>query len=345
MRTLVREDLPQIVALRRQVFHQSERPDDSDLVAYLERILLQNPWQGETPLSLVYEDPHGRVGGFLGVVPRTMVLRGEPLRVAIGTQLMVAVQNRGLVGLRLVRAYHDGPYDLCLSDAANDAARRLWQTVGGEVAPVHGTAWERVLRPLGHRVAGRSDVSLLRTLGAATALLVRRPAWMGRPPRGALEPLDAAAMAQAAPRLLQDYALRPCYEDGSLPWLLAQTAEKRQYGTLHGALVRDGDSVAGWFLYCLAPAGGAEVVQLVARPLDRERLLAHLSHHAWRRGAHTLSGRLSPDWLPALAAGRAALRADAPSVLYGSKRFDVLRAIERGDVFLSRLDGEWWLSF
>ncbi len=345
MRALEPADLPEIVALRREVFRQSERPDDADLLAYMRRIFLENPWREAGVWSLVYEDPSGRVGGFLGVVPRIMMLRGEPLRVAVATQLMVAVEHRGLAGLRLVRAYHDGPYDLCLSDAANDAGRRLWQSVGGEVAPVWGYGWERVLRPLAHRVAGRTGTTLARSLGAAAAMLVRRPGWRKASRRGTTAPLDAARMAEAAPRLLQEYALRPRYEDGSLPWLLAQVAEKRQFGTLEGALVCDGDVVAGWFLYCLASSGSAEVVQLVARAPDRERLLAHLSHHAWRRGAHTLNGRLSPDWLPALAAGRCGLRADAPCVVFGSTRLDVLRAMERGDVFLSRADGEWWLSF
>jgi hypothetical protein len=331
--------------LRREVFHHSERPADADLQAYMRRIFLENPWREAGVWSLVYEDPSGRVGGFLGVVPRIMMLRGEPLRVAVATQLMVAVEHRGLVGLRLVRAYRDGPYDLCLSDAVNDAARRLWQSVGGEVAPLWGYGWERVLRPLAHRIAGRTGTTLARSLGAAAAMLLRRPGWRDGPPRGTVEPLDAARMAEAAPRLLQEYALRPRYEDGSLAWLLAQLAEKRQFGTLEGALVRDGDVVAGWFLYCLAPSGSAEVVQLVARAADRERLLAHLSHHAWRHGAHTLNGRLSPDWLPALAAGRCGLRADAPCVVFGSTRLDVLRAMERGEVFLSRADGEWWLSF
>jgi hypothetical protein len=337
--------LPEIVALRRQVFHHSERPVDADLQAYLRRVFLENPWRSPEVWSLVYEDPHGRVGGFLGVVPRVMMLRGEPLRVAVATQLMVAVRHRGLVGLRLVRAYRDGPYDLCLSDAANDAARRLWLSVGGDVASVWGYGWERVLRPLAHRVAGRTGSTLARSLGAAAAMLLRRPGWRDGPARGTVEPLDAARMAEAAPRLLQEYALRPRYEDGSLVWLLAQLAEKRQFGTLEGALVRDGNVVTGWFVYCLAPSGSAEVVQLVARAADRERLLAHVSHHAWRHGAHTLTGRLSPDWLPALAAGHCSLRADAPCVLFGSTRFDVLRAMERGDVFLSRADGEWWLSF
>lgn len=345
MRALRPADLPEIVALRREVFHHSERPADDDLIAYLRRVFLESPWCASEVWSLVYEDAGGRVGGFLGVVPRVMMLRGEPLRVGIGTQLMVAVKHRGLVGLRLVRAFRDGPYDLCLSDAANVGARRLWQSVGGEIAPLWGYGWELVLRPLAHRLAGRTGSTLARSLGAAAALLLHRPAWRDGPPRGTVEPLDAARMAEATPRLFEEYALRPRYEDGSFPWLLAQVAEKRQFGTLLGGLVRDGDVVAGWFLYCLAPSGSAEVVQLVARAADRERLLAHLAHHAWRHGAHTLNGRLSIDWLPALAAGRCGLRGDAPTVLFWSSRFDVLRAIERGDVFLSRLDGEWWLSF
>lgn len=342
MRALRHEDLPALVALRRAVFQHSERPDDAQLTAYMERVFLQSPWADDELPSLVYEDAEGRVGGFLGIIPRRMMFKGESLRIAVATQLMVAAELRGLVGRRLVRAYREGPQDLSLSDAANDAARRLWQSVGGDVALVHGYGWERVLRPVAQRLAG-AGVGLLRPLAAAAALVVHRPQW--RRLRGETRPLDPVAMAHAAPRLLKEYALRPCYDDGSFPWLLAELAEKRQFGSLEGALVCDADGVSGWFVYFLASDGCAEVVQLVARTADRERLLAHLTNHAWGRGAHTLRGRLSPDLLPVLAAARCGLQADAPCVLYSSSRLDVLRALERGDVFLSRLDGEWWLSF
>ncbi|HEY6224852.1 MAG TPA: hypothetical protein VIW26_13790, partial [Gemmatimonadales bacterium] len=155
---------------------------------------------------------------------------------------------------------------------------------------------------------------------------------------------DAAAMAAAAPRLLGEYTLRPCYEDGSFAWLLEQVAEKRQFGALQGALVHTASAIAGWFLYCLQ-GGHGHVVQVVARSTDRPLIVAHLLEHARQRGAHTLTGRLAPDFLPTLAAQQCRLRRDAPWVLVDAARPEVLHAIAEGGAFLSRLDAEWWLSF
>src|SRR5438046_196924 len=46
------------------------------MTAYFERIFFQNPWVDADLPSLVYEDETGRVGGFVGVVPRRMLFLG-----------------------------------------------------------------------------------------------------------------------------------------------------------------------------------------------------------------------------------------------------------------------------
>lgn len=104
-------------------------------------------------------------------------------------------------------------------------------------------------------------------------------------------------------------------------------------------------AVAGWFLHYVEPGSTSEVLQLAGRPAGRALVLAHLLEDARRRGAIAVAGRLEPTWLPELAAQGCALRDDGPWVLYHSSRPEVAAAIERGDAFLSRLDGEWWLSF
>jgi len=49
--------------------------------------------------------------------------------------------------------------------------------------------------------------------------------------------------------------------------------------------------------------------------------------------------------VPELAALGCGFGRDGPWVLIHSRRPEILPAVERGDAFLSRLDGEWWLSF
>src|SRR6266487_3188634 len=85
IRTLERGDIPQLVVLSQQAFQRRERVGTDAMTAYFERIFFQNPWVDADLPSLVYEDKTGRVGGFVGVVPRRMLFRGEPIRVAVTT--------------------------------------------------------------------------------------------------------------------------------------------------------------------------------------------------------------------------------------------------------------------
>src|SRR6266850_280560 len=143
IRTLERGDIPPLVALSQQAFQRRERIGADAMTAYFERIFFHNPWVDADLPSLVYEDETGRVGGFVGVVPRRMLFRDEPIRVAVTTQLMVAPRYGGQVGRRLMTRLLAGPQELSITDDANDAARRLWESLGGECSPIYGLRWAR----------------------------------------------------------------------------------------------------------------------------------------------------------------------------------------------------------
>jgi hypothetical protein len=352
------DDIPAVAALRQRVFRFSERTDLDALTAYCERVFCRHPWPDEELPSLIYEDDRGRPVGFLGVIPRPMWFGDERIRAAVATQLMVAPESRGLAGRWLARAFFLGPQDLSLSDTANDAARRLWESVGGSIAPVHSLGWIRVLRPgrwAASQIARRGlpRRALLQAarpvLAAVDALATHLPAFSPAPPEpdGTTEPITPAAIATHAAEILRGHDLRPDYDEcGATAWLLGMAAEKRQFGPLEGALVRAPDGEAlGWFLYYGRPGAAAEVLEVAARRPARALVLAHLLRHAWRADATAVTGRLEPNLLRELAAQRCALKLDGPWLLYHSPRPEIMRAVERGDALLSRLDGEWWLSF
>ncbi|MBI4419191.1 MAG: GNAT family N-acetyltransferase [Gemmatimonadetes bacterium] len=355
LRPLTPYDLPEIAALRQRVFRFSERGSLQAVAAYCERVFCHHPWPDDDLWSLVYEDERGRVAGFLGVIPRRMLFRGEPIRAAIATQIMVAPEARGLAGRRLLRAFLSGPQDLSLSDTANDPARRLWESLGGRVATVHSLIWERPLRPFRHFTARLAQNPVLRA-----ALLPARPlfaasdalaAWLPRPfrrgsPHGRTEPLNAQTAGEAAEQILSHHALRPAYDAETFAWLLGQAAEKHQFGSLTGALVRQASGeLAGWFVHYVERGGTSEVVQVAARRKATPLVLAHLLQDARRRGASAVAGRLEPGLLQELAGQGCALRRDGPWTLFHARRPEIVQAIDCGDAFLSRLDGEWWLSF
>ncbi|MBI4420557.1 MAG: GNAT family N-acetyltransferase [Gemmatimonadetes bacterium] len=341
-------DIPAVAALRQQVFRFSERRTGERLAAYFERMFFGNPWVDDDLSSLVFEDQMGRVRGFLGVVPRRMLFRGRSIRVAVATQLMVAPGSPGLIGRRFARALISGPQDLTISDAANDAARRIWEGVGGGSSAIHSLTWTRSLAPCRY-AAFRLGRGALRPLAlvarpfcrAADRLTTSFPA-----PAGHEELLRVSDMASHADAMMSDRVLRPIYEDGALEWLLCQVADKRQFGALHRVLVRnERHDVIGWFLYFLRPGAVAQVLQIAARGSAADRVLDHLLHHAWRQGAIALSGRVEPAWLPELAARNCAITRDGPWMLVHARQPEILCAIERGQAFLSRLEGEWWMSF
>jgi hypothetical protein len=83
-----------------------------------------------------------------------------------------------------------------------------------------------------------------------------------------------------------------------------------------------------------------------ASAASADAVLAHLFAHAWRGGAVALSGQLDPAAFPALTRGNCLFRHDGgPGLLVHSRRGDLREAIHRGDGFITRLEGEWWIGF
>src|SRR3989454_10865275 len=158
--------------------------------------------------------------------------------------------------------------------------------------------------------------------------------------------LPISLMAAHLPHLLAHATLRPRYDKGSLRWLLDQLAATGKRGELHGVAARGVDgALVGWYLYYANAGGVGQVVQVAARR-DRARdVLQCLFHHAWEQGVVALAGRVEPGLLAALGAHGALLSRDGPWVLLQTEPPELLAAIHAGDGFLSRLGGEWWMSF
>lgn len=325
IRPFRREDIPGVVTLRRHAFRLSEQDTVSDLADYFDVTFFGSPWSDPAFPSWVFEDGHGALGGFVGVLPRPVVWRGRPIVAAVATQLMVAPGLRGTVGVRLARAFFSGSQDLSLSDTANDAAHRLWVALGGVASPGRRGAWRRRLD--GVRGPGRE--------------------W---PPAGTFtETLDPALLLPCMIDVLASYRVAPSYDLRSLGWLLGMAAGKRQYGRLAGGVVRDVEGAAvGWLLYYQGGADRrAELLQMGSIPGARGLLLEHLMWQAWRHGARQVSGRVDPAFRSALALAQCEFTATGPWVLVKADDPRLLADLEPGgdDTFLSRLEGEWWLAF
>src|SRR5262245_40265196 len=170
VRPFTKNDIPQVVKLFQKVFFNNGQtaPSSSKLDAYFEEMFFHTPWterwiergterggekgteegaEEELP-SLVYETGDGAIIGFIGIIPRRMLLHGRPIRAAASMHFMVEPGSRStLAGIRLLKTFFSGPQDLSLTDSGGAVGRKIWEGLGGDTALAYSINWTRLLRP------------------------------------------------------------------------------------------------------------------------------------------------------------------------------------------------------
>lgn len=345
-------DIPAVIEIRQQAFRHSVRTSTGDLASYFAHTFLDGPWTDPTLPSLVHLDDTGLVNGFVGVVPRRMRYEERTLRVVVPTQLMVRPGSPSGSGLRLVRAIFEGPQDLTISDVANDAARRLWERVGGHTSHLHSLQWTLPIRRVRYALGRLSRFPLGRavnyTLRPVCALLDRMHADPPRQRGGPLttERFDPPRHVALLNEIAASWPLHPVYESAMLAWQLEETARRPEQGPLEAYLVRDafGHGI-GWFIYFANRGGIGEVVQVVAHPGEQEKVLGLLESHARGAGVVALSGRMEPGLADLFAARGIGFTRTGPWFLTHARDPRLYAVVLHGEGLLSRLEGEWWLNF
>lgn len=348
-------DIARVAELHARVFPPADRSASARVPSYLREIFCGHPWRDDAMPSLVYQE-NGRVVGCLGVMPRPMRLNGRRIVAAVSHNFMVEPARRSpRVALELLKAYLSRPQDLSLAEG-NNSSRKLWEAFGGTTSLLYSLRWTRPIRPgacalsslRNHGWAGGLG-HLLRPLGAVVDAAAARLSAMPfhqSPPRVSGEELSEQSLLTSISELSGRRSLQPEYEERQLAWLLRVLAAKTHLGTFRKVGVRapDGQPV-GWYLYYLNPGGVSEILQLGARRGAVDDVLHHLFHEAWRQGSIAVSGQLDPTWGEALLDKYCLLHNGGGSwMLVRAKRPEVLDAIHRGDAFLTRLEGEWWIA-
>lgn len=349
-------DVPAVVALRRLLFPRSRNRAPDDLERYFARMYLSPPWPGDDLPSLVYEESGGVILGFVGLIPRRMRQAGRDYRVAIVTNLMVHPDSRGLPGVRLLREALGGFQDISLTDRANTTAMRLWNSFGGVSATLFNLHWTRPLQPMQDALRRHTHARWARA-----AVAVTRPVWrlcdlaLGAwgeataprtAPPGTLEPLDVGWMTQHAEEFFPPALLHPVYNRETAAFVLEELASKTGFGRLQALRVRLADGqVHGWFLYYANPRGTSHVLQIAAKAGAEQVVFDHLIHAAGRAGATAVQGRVQPCWMGALSRPGFRLHQGGPVTLVHTHDPALLAAVLAGQMYFSRLDGEWWVNF
>lgn len=357
VRELRAEDIPQIAALHGRVFGTTPSRTPQRLAAYFEEILFRNPWRDASLPSLVAAK-NGHITGFLGVVPRPMKLHDRAIRVAVCTQFMVDPEHRGELGaVQLLKTFFSGPQDLSLADGANEHARRMWLALGGAAPLLYSLHWLRPLRPARYVLSLiERRATTLRTMAyAGRPVAALADAAIARAPLSRLhedrndaveETLQPSTMCAYLAEVMSGTVLQPRYDVSALGWLLDQAAHMTRHGTLRARAVRDTERrLLGWFLHYVRAGGVSEVVQVAARAGAFNRVLQRLVLDAWRHGATAVRGRLDPRYAQELSDQHCWLRRDCNWTLVHTRDDDISSAIHQGKIFLTRLEGEWWMRF
>ncbi|MGH9876491.1 MAG: hypothetical protein ACRD5H_02545, partial [Nitrososphaerales archaeon] len=158
--------------------------------------------------------------------------------------------------------------------------------------------------------------------------------------------LDKETLLSCIAQFSAGATLRPDYDHISLSWSLAKADQLAYPGVLHKVALRNADgALVGWYLYQLNADGMAEVLQIVGRKKLFGEVLDHLFQHGWRHGAIAFSGRLDPNYAQEFSDKSCFFSCGHPWTLVHSRNQELLQAICQGDVFLTKLEGEWPMLF
>jgi hypothetical protein len=359
VRPLAESDIPQVADLYWTVLRERKGAPPPIVGAFLHELYFKNPWRDPEIPSLVYEEKD-KIAGFLGVVPRKMCYRGEPVRIAYGGNFAVHPESRTtFAGLHLLRTYMAGPQDLSQTDSANDTSRALLERLGFTTILPYSVHWVRLLRP--SRCASYAISRVSKNALTSAFNFVTRPFWMAADhfagtlaaspfyqsasPLQATE-LDVPTLLKCQTEFRQGYSLWPDYTPESLAWLLAFMEKMKGHGEhLRKFLLRDDSgTIVGWYVYYRTRGGFGEVVQLGGGRKRIKEILDHLFHDAWSYGLIGVHGTVERQFMAEFSDKNCFFTCRGGWTLAHSREAQLLNLLNSDLAFLSRLDGEWCLA-
>jgi len=352
IRPFARNDLEEVAALYELVMRSGGPPG---LAAYLQRVLIDQPWADPEIPSLVSVDDGGRIVGFQGSSVRRALFDGRPVASAArGSSSSIptcAIAPPGRcsfdptsAALRTSRS-PTPPEIRCTASAWRWGCRCCTSAASGGSAccgprPTRASCCKR------RGSSGRRPLPVGGMLAAVDTAITRLAPIAAPPtaPAGTGESLTVAAMLEHLHAVAGRVRLRLDYDERYLRWLFAELARATGLGTPVARLVRDaGGRVVGWYVYLFLRRGTAHVLQLAASNRDAGLVLDHLFRDAWARDAVAVQGRLEPRLLEPLSRRRCAMAYRGGSLVH-SRDKEIRAVINSGDALLTRLDSEWWLK-
>lgn len=350
-------DVPHVASLWQYWFRDKTRTPDADLVDLARRIYVGRPGGDPDVTSLVADDEHGSMLGFLGVTATPVIVDGQHRTLAGVFPSVVAPEASTSVASLLLRKFLAGPQALTLSDGGHVKFERIWQLLGGRIAPTASMRWIKLLRPtelgsgrvLAKRAYGRTLQPIWEPLAGGLDAVIRRirPASFRPTPSGYRgEPLTPADLIATIEEQHARTRLRPDYDVRYLDWLFREMAEIPGQGDWHATRVRSPNGgVAGWWIAYLQPGGASRVFALDATERHLGGVVDQLFEQADAAGVGALVGRLEPRLRgPLSTRGTFVHNGGSLQMIHSSDR-SLLDDALLGRLAFSRLEGEnwyWW---
>jgi hypothetical protein len=341
-----------VAALFWKVFRRECGDPPASLVSHLSALYLRNPWLDGVGPSLVYK-VDGKVVGFIGGIPRPMEFMGKPVSAVVAGNHMVDPDVKNpMVAPRLLKALLGGGQDLTFSDTANDASRRMWGSAGARIATLYSFRWIRILRPAGaaaHFVLkspkGRGLASLLSPITHVADMGMGR--FLNREMTQELPGLERRTLTretllEGIKSFGQKRPLRPIYDAGTMEWLLSMASQKKRFGELYSEAVYRGDTLLGWYIFYHRRGGVCKILQFVAHPRFVAEVFNILGAQALRLGCVAIIAYCDPDHTKTLTHEGCFYFHRHGYMVAHSRDPALAEAFVKGDVFLTRLEGEFW---
>jgi len=364
------DDVPGVAALWRYWFHDKVLATAPELEAWAHRVYVERPGGDPDVPSLVADDGAGRVVGFVGATTTPVVLDGVPATLAGVFPSVVAPDAPTTVAAFLLRKFLAGPQAITVSDGGHVKFERIWEALGGHVAPTASLRWMKVLRPaalgadaaIGRRGWGSVTAPVWRPVAAGADALARRAlpwrfgtAWLDDggvrkvptlPSELRAEPITPRTFADAVAHVHARTRLRVDYSPDYLAWLFGAMAQLSSQGRFETALLRTPDGApCGWWVAYLRPGAISRVFALDADDRQLDAVVDQLFARADAAGVGGLIGRLDPKLRRPMAARGTFTHNGGSRQLVHARDASLRDDALLGRLAFSRLEGEnwyWW---
>jgi hypothetical protein len=352
-------DSDAVAGLFQRVIRKSNAAPSPELAPYFRHLLLDSPGCDSEISSLVHLNGSGDITGFIGVNALPMSFQGTPVRAAVCGSLMVETRDSDpMAGARLLKAYLAGPQDISFSETASVVATQMWTRLRGIVLPQYSLDWTRVIRPTAFSLdvaatrikAARLLHPLARGIDHLVCKTMRQDGlnWQGVAEKTAVPgglkvaETDAGGFGEFFDPLTAQFSLRPDWAGDQFAFILAEAANKPEYGDPVLAMVTArGGKPIGAFFYHVRPGGIARVLQILSLPGQAGPVVDCLIADATARGAAGLRGRTQPALLEAMLGRRIAFVHTASTVIH-SRDENLVQAFRNSQGFFNGLAGEHW---